>query len=141
MLETTVGKNPCNNFRNGLKTASHPELVSDVFLWRWSSNSDADVLRLNKEKYQLEAADWPPNLGELSARLAAVSANIRMPDPSRLRNRFPGSENGRLAVLALHRAAFDRSFSGMRNRLAVPPTISAAARTPLFFPGTFAFPG
>ena len=50
-------KESLQRFQEWNKTASHPELVSDVFLWRWSSNSDADVLRLNKEKYQWEAAD------------------------------------------------------------------------------------
>jgi signal transduction histidine kinase/type II secretory pathway pseudopilin PulG len=64
-------------YRDWVRTASHPHLVSNLFLWESSTSGDPLLLRLNQTSVQFEVVDWPPKFEEIRQRLS----ERRSPDP------------------------------------------------------------
>src|SRR5712671_1209592 len=51
------------------RTASHPDLVSDVYIWNPSAPSSAQLLKLNFETREFHPAEWPLNFSQLHETL------------------------------------------------------------------------
>src|SRR4051812_14437532 len=47
------------------RTASHPDLISDVYVWNPSASSSAQLLRLDFRTRQFQPAEWPLNFFQL----------------------------------------------------------------------------
>jgi signal transduction histidine kinase len=69
-------------FAEWQRTAAHPALVTDVFVWRLGGE-DSEVLRLDVARGEFMPIQWPSQLAGLRAELQAMSANFTgNPTPS-----------------------------------------------------------
>jgi signal transduction histidine kinase len=66
-------------YKNWAQTASHPQLVANVFLWKSGTNGDPALLLLNQTSMRFEAVDWPDKFEALRRRLTRLGP----PDPRR----------------------------------------------------------
>ena len=62
-------------FAEWQRTAAHPALVTELFLWR-SAPEDSEVLRLDTAVGEFLPVEWPSQLAGLRTVLQAMSANV-----------------------------------------------------------------
>jgi signal transduction histidine kinase len=62
-------------FADWQRTAAHPALVTNVFVWRIGGD-DSEFLGLDTARGEFMAAEWPPQLASLRTELAAMSPNF-----------------------------------------------------------------
>jgi signal transduction histidine kinase len=55
------------------RTATHPNLVSAVLIWRQQDPAHSQLFKLNASRNAFETAEWPGNLSEVRKRLAELS--------------------------------------------------------------------
>ncbi len=79
------GNEYAQRYEDWTRTASHPQLVAHLFLWKLARDGDSQLLRVNQDTMQFEPVDWPPRFEELRKRLA-VSGRL---DPRRPRGPEP----------------------------------------------------
>jgi signal transduction histidine kinase len=58
------------------RTASHPDLVADVYVWNPSAPSSTQLLKLNFASRQFQPADWPLNFSQLRDTLTQRSSDV-----------------------------------------------------------------
>jgi signal transduction histidine kinase len=69
-------------FADWQRTAAHPALVTNVFIWRIGGD-DSEVLRLDTARDEFMPAEWPSQLASLRTELEAMSPNFMgRPNPS-----------------------------------------------------------
>jgi len=59
-----------NRFERWHRAAAHPGLVADVFVWR--TDAALQLLRLNSNRSEFEAAEWPSEFASLRQRLQGM---------------------------------------------------------------------
>ena len=62
-------------FAEWQRTAAHPALVSNVFMWRFGEE-DSEVLQLDMARGEFMPVEWPAQLAGLRAELQAMSGNF-----------------------------------------------------------------
>jgi len=62
-------KQYAQRYEDWTRTATHPQLVANLFLWKLGRDGDAQLLRLNQASMRFEPVDWPPRFVELHKRL------------------------------------------------------------------------
>jgi signal transduction histidine kinase len=68
-------------YQDWMHTATHPQLIANLFLWEMGRDGDSLLLRLNQASMQFEPVEWPPRFEELRRRLV---------ESERLDSRRPG---------------------------------------------------
>src|ERR1017187_3835993 len=63
------------------RTATHPDLVANVFVWQAGTPADSRLLQLRPADGQFEPVDWPASLSGLRARLEEESRQPSGPGP------------------------------------------------------------
>jgi signal transduction histidine kinase len=60
-------------FERWHRAAAHPGLVADVFVWHGVDTAHPQFLRLNSNRNEFEAAEWPSEFASLRQRLQAMT--------------------------------------------------------------------
>ncbi|HXZ79735.1 MAG TPA: HAMP domain-containing sensor histidine kinase [Terriglobales bacterium] len=63
-------------YQEWARTAAHPDLVSNVFIWETGAGKSPRLLRLNGSEGEFEAAEWPANFQAVHDRLQATSLDM-----------------------------------------------------------------
>lgn len=63
-------------FKQWSRTAAHPGLVTDLYVWKNVSTEHPELLRLDHETGELEAAEWPPGFESLRDKLRPISGGL-----------------------------------------------------------------
>ena len=66
-------------FKQWSRTAAHPALVADLYVWKNVNTQHAELLRLDNETGALKVAEWPPGFESLRDRLRPISAGLSAP--------------------------------------------------------------
>jgi signal transduction histidine kinase len=78
------GNQYAQRYEDWTRTATHPQLVANLFLWKPARDGDSQLLRLDKASMQFEPVEWPPRFEELRRRLV---------ESERLDSRRPGGSD------------------------------------------------
>jgi two-component system, OmpR family, sensor histidine kinase SenX3 len=65
-------------FEEWSRTATHPQLVSNVFIWEGAGSRRAQLLHLDPARHRLEASSWPDRFLPLRDRLQAISSDLAL---------------------------------------------------------------
>ncbi len=65
-------------FEEWSRTATHPQLVSNVFIWEAAATERAQLLHLDPARHRLEAASWPDRFLPLRDRLQSISSDLAL---------------------------------------------------------------
>jgi two-component system, OmpR family, sensor histidine kinase SenX3 len=63
-------------FEEWSRTATHPRLVANVFIWEGAASKRAQLLWLDPARHRLEEDSWPDSFLPLRERLQAISADL-----------------------------------------------------------------
>jgi signal transduction histidine kinase len=79
-------------FEEWSRSATHPQLVANIFIWEGTGGDRAQLLHLDPGKHRLEPARWPGRFARLRDRLEAVTSEVafaaaRDSSPENLRER------------------------------------------------------
>jgi signal transduction histidine kinase len=67
--------------REWSRSAAHPSLVKEVFVFENAQAPGASLLRLNTATSRFDAAEWPPELERFHAPLQALAADLAVHGP------------------------------------------------------------
>ncbi len=62
-----------DRFERWHRAAAHPGLVADIFVWRTTGTGHVQFLRLNSNRNEFEAVEWPSEFASLRQRLQALT--------------------------------------------------------------------
>jgi signal transduction histidine kinase len=65
-----------NRFERWHRAAAHPRLIADVFVWRAAAGAHSQFLRLNPNRDEFEAAEWPSEFRSLRQRLQGMTRDF-----------------------------------------------------------------
>jgi len=66
-------------FKHWSRTAAHPDLVADLYVWKNVNTQHAEFFRLDNETGELKAEEWPPGFESLRDKLRPISAGLSAP--------------------------------------------------------------
>ena len=67
-------------YEDWIRTARHPQLVADVYVWEAGNGGSPRLLRLNQKEFQFVPAVWPSGMQALEARFLAGAKAERLPN-------------------------------------------------------------